>query len=308
MKRWLSWMDVTRGALWYASIVVVLPTTVLLVAGAIYLWQNDYLLIGMGAWMVITLLAYVLLVNWPRRTLAAKRRSAGSRTGGRNGGRDGEGDGQGDFDELPDQLSARADWSDRDREIWDASCEAVEEALRDEPSWNDLTGVAMQTLSTIASAYHGGKPDATYRFTLPEALLVVSIASARYRRLIQTNVPYADRVKIGTVVSLVQRKDTIKSSFTWYNRVRRTVRLINPVGAVIGEIRDHVTDRVLNRLGITVQTTLKRLLLQEISQVGIDLYSGRLRVSEDELRDYRSEAAQADEQRQCAKRLNHCEW
>ncbi len=305
MKRWLSWLDATRGALWYVTLVVIVPMLALLVAGLIFLWQNDYLLVSMALWLAVTLVAYLGLVNWPRRQMhaAAARHGTSNARKGRSADDGGAEPAEGSaaaadgFEQLPDQLAARGDWSAHDREVWQSSCRAIEEALEAEPTWNELTAIALHNLSLIAAAYHGKKSNATYRFTLPEALLVVSVASARYRRLIQNNVPYADRVKIGTVVSLVRRQDSIKTGFTWYNRIRRTVRLVNPVGAVIGEIRDHITDRVLNQVGGAVQTTLKRLLLQEISQVGIDLYSGRLRVSDEELHDYRSEAARADEER-----------
>jgi len=107
---------------------------------------------------------------------------------------------------------------------------------------------------------------------MAEALLVIAVASERYRKLVMDHVPFAERINLSSLVSIY----------------------VNPMSALIGELRDQFTNRVLDQVGKALQTDLKRLLLQEIVQVGIDLYSGRLKVSDTELSQYRSHAASAD--------------
>jgi predicted GTPase len=74
------------------------------------------------------------------------------------------------------------------------------------------------------------------------------------------------------------------------------LRVSNPLVAAVGEIKDQFTNRVFSHLSNNVQTDMKRLLLQEVAQVGIDLYSGKLKSSQSELLEYRSEALKKDEQ------------
>jgi len=116
-----------------------------------------------------------------------------------------------------------------------------------------------------------------YRFTLPEALLVL-----------------ADKVSVSSLFTLYDHQSELKSGYTWINRTRRLLRLWNPVAAVVGELREQLTNRIFSELSAGVQNRLKRLLLQEVVQVGMELYSGRLKNSDSELLEFRSSAIEAD--------------
>lgn len=276
------------GSLWYLLLVVVLPTVSLMGIALYALWQSGQLLLVLLGWLGVTFIAYVVFVNLPHRK--ARRRLAAAREQQDEAVRDAA---EGDSD-LPDQLDERADWSERDSAIWQRRCIAIEESLSTDPAWNALPVLAADELAAIATEYHGPKANARFRFTLPEGLLVVSVASERYRRLVKDNVPFADRITVASLVTLYERQAQIVESWTWIDRARRVARLVNPVAAVVGELRDQFTGRVLSETSTALQQDLKRLLLQEIAQVGIDLYSGRLKVSDRELAEYQSRAVRAD--------------
>lgn len=287
-SRWRSTTEALFGLFWYLALVLLLPLGALLVAGLLYLWQRDLVLESLAVWLAVTMLAYA--VFYGRREIKRRRSRATAAAAGATESPA--------ADALPERLAARIDWSEHDRAVWTDCCEAIEEQLADSPPWEQLQDRALTLLAQIADEYNETGKDATWRFTLPEALLIAEETSRRYRLVVTAHLPYADRITIASIMSVYQQQGRILSGWNWFNRARRAVRLVNPVGAVIGELRDRVTDRVLARVGGTMQTAFKRLLLQEIAQVGIDLYSGRLKVSDGELSDYRSAAHRADTARQ----------
>ena len=288
----------THGALWYLVLVVALPIVSLTVLGLIYLWQHDYFLMVLVAWLAFTLAGYAAFSIRPSTEAPLA-----------TGPDSGEPSNDSDLSEiLPDQLEKRPDWTDADRAVWEQSLISINAVLAQKPDWESLPEHALALLSGVSAHYHptasaptfgsSSIPDLEYRFTLPEALLVVSVASDRYRRVVLSHIPFAERVTVSTLRKLYRQQGDIKSGFTWFNRVRRVARLVNPVAAAVGELRDQFTDRVFNHLSDSVQSDLKSLLLQEVVQVGIDLYSGKLKSSADELQRYQSRSFREDEQHQ----------
>ena len=283
----------TVGASWYALVVVVLPVLCLVVLGLVTLWREGQLLVLLGGWLAATLLGYAVFVNLPhrraRRVLDAERAALEADAEGGSAALDGE--------DLPEQLAERPDWSERDSAVWQRRCTAIERTLAGDPPWDDFPELALAELEAVATEYHGAKANARLRFTLPEGLLVISVASERYRRVVTDHVPFVDRITVATLFALREREAQIRRGVRWLDRARRTVRLANHAGALIGELRDQFTSRVLDETGASLQQDLKRLLLQEVAQVGIDLYSGRLKTSDAELAGYVSRAAREDETR-----------
>jgi len=282
--------DAAVGAFWYLLLVVVIPLASLAVLGLVALWRDGNLLLLLVGWLAFTLLGYVVFVNLPRRRARrafdeeqARLAADGDHAPGALAG-----------DDLPEQLAERPDWSERDSAIWQRRCAAIERTLVADPDWERFPELAADELSAVAAEYHGPRANARMRFTLPEALLVISTASERYRHVVGEHVPFADRITVASLMTLRERGDAIKRGVRWLDRGRRVARLVNPMGAVVGELRDQFTSRVLDETGASLQKDLKRLLLQEIAQVGIDLYSGRLKVSDGELARYRSRAVRDD--------------
>lgn len=281
----------TGSAVWYGLVVVLLPVISLCVLGLIYLWQQNQLLWVLLGWLAITLAGYAIYSLWPARQTTDHRSGQ-----------------QGSDSSLPDTLDARAYWTEQDLLIWKSSCATIESRLAEGIHWDQLPQHSVMLLSEVSSHYRqGAVPNADthqpvkgleYRFTLPEALLVLSVASNRYRDIILRHIPFAESVTVSSLITLYERQHEIQTGFTWFNRARRTLRLANPLGAVIGELKDQFTNRVFDQLSDNVQTDLKRLLLQEVAQVGIDLYSGKLKSSSQEMQAYRSAAFQEDQQRE----------
>jgi GTPase SAR1 family protein len=274
MKGWRFPLEGLFGAFWYLAVVVVVPVAALMIFGVMYLWEQQVLLTILGGWLVVTLMAYTVFFL---RRLWIARRDQGDEA-------------MGTAADLPERLAPQADWSDNDHEVWNNTCQSIEAMLDEAPTWQALQPLSLQLLADVARHYKHTADQATWRFTLPEGLLIIEETARRYRAIVDAHLPYADRITVASILSLYRRQDQIVTSLTWMNRARRLIRLVNPVGAVLGEVRDHVTDKVLAKVGHSLQTGLKSLLLQEVAQAGIHLYSGRLKVSDAELSAYESEA------------------
>ena len=288
-----------RAALWYVVLAICLPLLTLIVSGAVYLWQQQWLVPVTMIWLLITLVGYLLYRLWPERRLpispdiAAAHPSESDKTSSDNSIA---------LTDLPVRLEERSDWTPQDRDVWLQAVVWVENTLAEKPTWEQLPELGINLLTRISRQYHrksgdsyvepvdsSGKPsNETYRFTLPEMLLVLAVTSDRYRQLLLSHVPFAERIKISALLGLYSRQDQIKTGAGWINTARRTARLANPLAALSAELRDQFTQRIFTNLSEKVQRDLKRLLLQELVQVGMDLYSGRLKSSADELLDYHS--------------------
>ncbi|NND92191.1 MAG: GTPase domain-containing protein [Granulosicoccus sp.] len=294
----------TRSALWYLSLVVVVPLITLSLLGLVYLWQSDRLLIVLTGWLGITLAGYGVFIAWPQLTGKTRDPGASADRGQAADSPETGTAGRNVAEQLPDNLEEASDWTEQDRAVWREMRQHVETRLAGELSWKALPDESLRLLSAVSAHYNPHLVPATgkaretsrleYRFTLPEALLVLSVASERYRNVILQHIPFAERVTVASLVTLYGRQRDIQKGYTWLNNVRRTVRLVNPLAAVVGEIRDQFTNRVFDHLSATMQRDLKRLLLQEVVQVGIDLYSGKLKTSASELQHYRSGAYARD--------------
>lgn len=193
-----------------------------------------------------------------------------------------------------------------DKRVWQEGLQTIEQTLESKPDWKALPELCLELLPAISQLYTTHADDiakgktkaaaqASYSFTLPELLLVLSITSSRYRQLILSHIPFAERIKVSSLMTLYSRQDQLKRSAGWINNVRRAARFVNPLAAVVAELRDHVTNKIFTNLSDSVQHDLKRLLLQELLQVSMDLYSGRLKNSAEELALYRSISHSNDE-------------
>ena len=293
-----------HAALWYVLLVFCLPIITLIGFGLIHLWQNQWLILVSISWLTVTLAGFAVYRLWPERRKPQKATeipSAGDSATGADSAL---------LADLPMRLEARADWTRRDHEVWRDSLGSIEEILTVKPAWDELPELALELLSSVSEQYghlnssatleSGGlhkkarKSADTYHFTLPEMLMVFSVTSSRYRQLLLGHVPFVEKIKISAILKLYAKQDQIITGAGWINTVRRTTRLVNPLAAAAAEIRDHFTDRIFTSLSNKVQDDLKRLLLQELVQVGMDLYSGRLKSTDEELSHYQSDTYVGD--------------
>ena len=274
-----------QAAFWYVVAVAIVPLLTLLVLGLIHLWENQWLIMVSIIWLAATVAGYLLFRFLGRKTPLDEKAVIVDTT------------------TLPTQLEKRTDWTETDVRIWNDTVAQIDELLATRPEWQQLPEVGMELLAGISANYTmQGRPSsnalakltsagskAAYGFSVPEILLVFAETSRRYRQLLLTHVPLAEKIDVSSMLSIYKRQHQIRTGANWLYRIRRTARLINPLAALMAELRDQLTDRLFSHMSEKVQHDLKRLLLQELAQVSMDLYSGRLKSSSEELKRYQSQ-------------------
>jgi len=281
----------STNALIYLLIAVVIPITTLSILGLVFLACHAILVTVLLFWLITSAAGYCALIYWPD-----KKRERIQKTSEKD-----EGSLSIDSENIPTSLEPQADWTTKDLEVWNSVNQNANNYLSKAPAWEKLPDICLYLLSDVSSQINQSKSlnevqskHLKYRFTVPELLLVLAITSHRYRELVLSHIPFVDRVKVSSLLTLYEQKSSIGTAYTWLNRARRVIRLGNPVAAAVGELREQLTDRVFNQLSDRVQHDLKRLLLQELIRVGIDLYSGKLKTSPIELQNYKSSGLQQD--------------
>jgi len=148
-----------------------------------------------------------------------------------------------------EELTPKAHWTTHDTWVWNTCYEHIEALLDEEPIWSELPEYALDLLSRVSAMYHDVQYQAEiidkklpYRFTLPEALLVLAVTSQRYRKLVLSHIPYSEKVSVSSLFTLYDHQSELKTGYTWINRTRRLLRLWNPLAAVAGELREHLTE------------------------------------------------------------------
>ena len=295
-----------RAALWYLLLVAGVPMVTLLGMGVVHIWQQQWFLMLSVLWLAVTLFGYAIYRLWPQHKNRELPETHASESASAIGDND-------ILSSLPNRLEARADWSSIDRAVWPLAVDSVEKIIADKPSWNQLPELALELLSKVSRHYHqqthlnsdtadtsdtyshSSRSDKdAYQFTLPEMLLLLSVTSERYRDLLLTYLPFAEKIRVSALLQLYAKQDQIKTGARWVSKGHRIARFVNPVAALTAELRDHFTQRIFTNLSDKVQIDLKRLLLQELAQVGMDLYSGRLKSSAEELSSYQSQSQKDD--------------
>lgn len=190
-------------------------------------------------------------------------------------------------------VQASKDWTAFDLHIWALLNKSIEEKLANNADWAMMRPYSLELASSAAAQYHPTRTRRELAFTLPEALRMTEEVSRRYRLLIMQHVPLVEKLNLSMMLMVYDQRnkqETIQKIWNAY----RIIRAFTPAG-LIAEARGQLLDHVFTGLKDEVQAKLKQALLQEVASVVIDLYSGRFKVSDDELST--SETLIADQQR-----------
>ena len=186
---------------------------------------------------------------------------------------------------LPDDglVSACPDWSDYDHQVWSRLNRKIVVQLEENAEWGQLQNHALALIKAAAENYHAKGDRKELAFSLPELLVMVEEISRRYRLLLITHVPFIENARLSLLIQGYDNKEKLQAHFRsakWVWNSYRMVRLVNPLTAVLAELRSQVIGKMMTQVSAEFQLKLKQALLQEAVFVAIDLYSGRFRVDE----------------------------
>lgn len=251
-----------------------LPLLIAVPFGWLWLWENGYLWHWLGATLAIS--AIVFGAQW-----LVTRRLSRPRDGNVGPGAAGE-------DGSPPGLSPReeAAWAVVDARVANVDPDQL-------TSREAILKVGVETVEAVAGAMHPGEKDPLWNFTVPEALALVEQVSARLRPVVADSIPLGDRLTVGQVIRLYRWRSLVDAGEKLYD-LWRIIRLANPLGAATQEIRERMSKQVIQQLRQDLARRLAGIYVREVGRAAIDLYSGRLKVSSDSLRDHVSRAQRED--------------
>ena len=240
---------------------VTLPWLALLTLGWFWLWERGHV----WAWAIAA--AALALLAWPLARLARRRSNAEMRNA------------------LGERAEASRDWNAREREAWQQVLAIADTTppfsfLEVDP----LLATAAEVIEAVARRIHPETDTPWAQFTIPELLLLTERVSRDLRRDALRTIPGARVMKFGHVLWVKQTVDRYWSAWTVGYNLWRLVRLWNPVTAAGREISRVFDDKFATVLIDQLRARVTQEYVLEIGRAAIDLYTGRLTLSEDELR------------------------
>ena len=248
------------------AVVVVLPFLVLVVLGFVHLSQEGW--VGLFVLLLFGLALVTFIAGW-----VFKRPES-------------------EPEELVEGLEPKKDWSIKDKGVWQRATQRIGSMQLVDRPWADVQQQMMAQLVFVAKCYHEGDGEAEYAVSLPEFLLMLEVCSRNYRAMILQHVPLSQSLRLSTLRSAYRKKDKIDTAYSLLQTGYRVFRMVShaPI-AVVSELRGAVLGSMMDGLSDHLQKNLKKLLFEEVSQVAIDLYSGRLKLSDEEIKLYQRQIA-----------------
>jgi hypothetical protein len=244
-------------------IAILLPSLALLPLGFLWLWQQSAAIWWFLGAALLGVVAFALKLSIAQ---TAKVEAEG----------------------MAERASpASPEWGLREKEAW----RHVEQIGREtEPlsfEAEPITKVLERTVDAVAEHFHSGALRARWRISLPEGLLLSERLSRDLRSVILKHVPLVERLTLADVFRAKEAYDrygnAVERVYSYSDGARRLARLVgNPKGALLQEAAE-LLGPVGGFLSLRVRAELTSLVIHETGRAAIDLYSGRLRLSDHEI-------------------------
>ncbi len=238
-----------------AFLFLMLPFLTLLGFGMLWLWQNSFLLFWALTMLISSGIGYGLqkfLIKRERKLLAEAVTEPNP--------------------EWP--LNADAAWAQVQALAED--CKPEDWPL-EEGDWILVLG--RRTMEVVARCYYPDVEKPLLELTVPYTLLVIERASRDMRRDVVENIPFSNRLTLGDLFRIQRWKDKAEQIFGLYRASRA---IVNPVDALLGEAWRQLRERSFMQARDELHRWFLRTYIRKVGYYAIDLYSGRLVLTDDE--------------------------
>jgi predicted GTPase len=254
-------------------LAVALPWLSLLGLGIVLLWHSGYV----WAWAIAAAVLGVLA--WPLLRLVRRRANAEARL------------------TLGDIAEPSRGWNAVERDAWYevlsiADATSPFSFTESEP----LVASARETVEAVARRFHPEAHSAWAQFSLPEVLLLAERLCRDVRREALRHIPGTRSLRLSHLLWVQQQKERygtiaqtgLRVGFGLWRLVRAA---LNPLQAAGQETSGAFVGKTTSVLSYRLRAYATRMLVLEVGRAAIDLYSGRLALSDDEVRDARERDA-----------------
>ncbi|MFM7345376.1 MAG: GTPase family protein [Tagaea sp.] len=238
--------------------LLILPWLVLLPLGLLWLWANDAAL-----WWLLGTAALGIAAFGLRRAILRASRPA--------------------TEPAPSHGTA----------LDDAAWALVESQVRGNEPFDfgepkKISEALEKLVTALAGHYKGATPEATYDVTLPELLLLAERSAKTARAAALANVPGVRALKFGHLLWLNRQVSAhgpalaqVFDKAEWAWRLFRFVK--DPVSGAAGELGRYLLGGSYGVISMRLRAALTALLLRETGRAAIELYSGRLKLTAEEI-------------------------
>jgi predicted GTPase len=246
------------------SLAVALPWLSLLALGIVWLWQGGHV------WVWAIAAAILGLLAWPLSRSVQRRANEKARFA------------------LGDLAEPSRGWNVVEREAWEevlaiADATAPFSFTELEP----LAASARDIVEVVARHFHPEARTAWAQFSLPEFLLLSERLCRDVRREALRHIPAVTAIRLSHLL-WVQRQNerygaVAQSGWRVGFGLWRVVRaMLNPLQAVGQETSGMFMEQTTKVLSYRLRAYTTRLLVLEIGRASIDLYAGRLALSDED--------------------------
>jgi uncharacterized protein len=247
-------------------LALALPWLSLLALGTVWLWQGGHF----WAWAIAT--AVLGLLAWPLSRFVRHRANQEARLA------------------LGDVAEPSRDWNVAEREAWTevlaiADATAPFTFTETEP----LVASARNIVEVVARRFHPEAHTAWAQFSLPEFLLLAERLCRDIRREALRHIPGVRAIRLSHLLWAHQQnrrygpvaRTSWRVGFGLWRIIRGT---LNPLQAVGQETSSVFMENTAKVLSYRLRAYATQLAVLEIGRAAIDLYAGRLALSDDEVR------------------------
>ena len=252
---------IARSPALLTLIIYALPWVALTVLGVFWLAEHDWLVpfVGVTLGLVLLIRLTVLLLKLRRRKLVAATVDA---------------------EQMP-IVTANPEWTARELAVFNGLCADISHEPR---PWGDMRQLALDLVENAAQQLSAGQKGAL-DFSIPEALLLADRVMIRLRRNLHDMVPFSDRISLKTILWIWENKSWLQRGATVASWAWRTKRLItNAPAAIMQEIQGAVTSGAdggeIKNFSVAI---VQQIILEEVARAAVDLHSGHLRFTDEEL-------------------------
>lgn len=248
-----------------AMLLAALPLLALPILGLAWIWMSEHRSLWLAAMGGFAVAGYGLHLFGIQLERSRNREHSGGKS------RQAE----------PHATTADPNWPPRDEACWE-KVEKLAQGISSQ-DWKglDVQRIALlgrDTLDVVAGHYHPEAEKPLLELTIPHALLIIERAARDLRQDILNTIPLSHQLTVGFLLRINRWKETAQQ----YEKLYRFGRAVfSPYSALFHEVRRKLGNNIAGYGLESVKSWLLREYVRKVGFYAIELYSGKLLLSED---------------------------